>query len=135
MPYGTLYCVLWHFVVGANPACLVWFTGIIYSISIPCNGVFEYFVIVVICKPDNLLFCLSSYGGKKTVYCRKVRTAILAMAILKFLHRTKLGLLQDRGRFQISPIFQMKLNFSTEIFCGSHFKRPARKDVGRYQGQ
>ena len=54
---------------------------------------------------------------------------------LKFLHRKKLGLLQDRGRFHISPIFQMKLNFSTEIFCGSRFQRPAQKDVGRYQGQ
>ena len=36
---------------------------------------------------------------------------------LKFLHRTKLGFLQDQGWFQISPIFQMKLNFPLKSFA------------------
>ena len=118
--YGTLYCVLCHFVVTPKPhlphlVCC--------SITIPCKWQ-TFFGIISILK-DNVLFAawLSSYGGIKTVYCDRQHQR---WHLFQMFAPNQTRILQDRGRFHISPIFQMKLNFLVKS-AGSNPRGRAEK--------
>ena len=131
--YGTLHCVLSHFVVTTNPTRLIWFTGIIYSIAIPGNGFLTRILWIIFLQLEGqpLFLCpgCQVMSAEKQFIAESCDWRHWRWHLLQVFS----WILQDRGRFQISPIFQMKLNFWNLPDLKSRGRPP--KDVGRYQGQ
>ena len=107
------YATLWSHL---NLTCLIWFA---VQLQFLANGIFlDHFDLEGQCSFAALL---SSYGGIKTVYCdRQHQRWHLIFA------PNQTWILQDRGRFHISPIFQMKLNFLVKS-AGSNSRGRAEK--------
>ena len=83
------------------------FTGIIYSIAIPDNGFLTRILWIIFLQLEGqpLFFVMSA--KKKQFIAESCDWRHWRWHLLQVFS----WILQDRGRFQISPIFQMKLNF------------------------